>query len=568
MKLLRLKNLFLFGAAVMLLSACGGLGKMAKYANDITYNVDPEPLIVRGDSVELNISGKFPGKYFHKKAMVEMTPALQYGGSETEYKMVAYQGEKAAGNAIVIPFENGKDYSYNDKVAYAAAMEDQTEVVVKFKGVMGSKTKDFDPVKIADGVITTPYLMMSDDKVLLGEDKFQRITQHDLYAQINYLVNSSNVRSSELNDEDIKTLRALIKQVAEDEAMMFTALNVDAYASPEGEISLNENLADDRAASAGKVVSAEFKKRKIKIENEDSFYNLNGKGEDWKGFQEAMEASDIADKELILRILNMYNDVTKREAEIRNLAATYQVIAEEILPDLRRSQMTLVYEIVGKTDEEIIGLARTAPDSLNIEELLFAATLTDDMNEQLQFYQAAEAQFPNDYRGANNVGYIYMLQNKMNDAEAQFTKANGIQENPYSTNNLGVIARLKGDRKKAMEMYQNATAAGSAVNYNMGIVQIQNGDYSSAIGNMGSENTFNVALAKVLNGNAQGAKTTLEAAPEKDTAMGQYLMAIIGARTADANLVSNSLKAAYAEDSSLKDKAAKDLEFRDYKESL
>lgn len=566
MKLLRLRNLFLFGATALFLSACGGLGKMAKYANDITYNVDPEPLIVRGDSVELNVSGKFPGKYFHKKAMVEMTPALQYGGNESEYKMVAFQGEKAAGNAIVIPYENGKEYSYNDKVAYAAAMGDQSEVVVKFKGVMGSKTKDFDPVKIADGVITTPYLMMSDDKVLLGKDKFQRITQHDLYAQINYLVNSSNVRSSELNEEDIKALRALVEEVAENESMVFTALNIDAYASPEGEITLNENLADDRAASAGKVVSAQFKKNKIEVE--ESFYNLNGKGEDWQGFQKAMEASDIADKELILRILNMYNDVTKREAEIRNLAATYEEIAERILPDLRRSQMTLVYEITGKSDEEIIALARTAPDSLNVEELLYAATLTDDMNEQLQFYQAAESQFPDDYRGANNVGYIYMMQNKMNDAEAQFTKANGIQSNPYSTNNLGVIARLKGDRKKAMEMYENATGAGSEVNYNMGIVQIQNGDYASAIGNMGSENTFNVALAKMLNGNAQGAKTTLDAAPEKDTAMGQYLMAIIGARTADASLVSNSLKAAYAEDSSLKDKAASDLEFRDYKESL
>src|SRR6056297_552257 len=170
MKLQHFKGFLLIGVTAVMLSACGGLGKMSKYANDITYNVDPEPLIVRGDSVELNVSGKFPGKYFHKKALVEMTPALQYGEGETEYKMVMYQGEKAAGNGIVIPYENGKDYTYNDKVAYSAAMENSTEVMVKFKGVMGSKTKDFEPIKIADGVITTPYLMMADDKVLLGED--------------------------------------------------------------------------------------------------------------------------------------------------------------------------------------------------------------------------------------------------------------------------------------------------------------------------------------------------------------------------------------------------------------
>src|SRR6056297_1257146 len=258
MKLQHFKGFLLIGVTAVMLSACGGLGKMSKYANDITYQVDPEPLIVRGDSVELNVTGKFPGKYFHKKAIVDMTPALQYGEGETDYKTVTYQGEKAAGNGIVVPYENGKEYSYNDKVAYDAAMK-QSEVVVKFMGRMGNKTKEFEPIKIADGVITTPYLMMSDDKVLLGEDQFQRITQHDIYAQINYLVNSDHVRGSELRDDDIKAMKAFIEEVSEDDKLAFTSLVIDAYAFPEGEISLNENLANERAESAKKVVERELK---------------------------------------------------------------------------------------------------------------------------------------------------------------------------------------------------------------------------------------------------------------------------------------------------------------------
>lgn len=565
MKLQHIKGFLLFGLTAIMLAGCGGLGNMSKYVNDITYQVDPEPLIVRGDSVELNITGKFPGKYVHKKAIVDMTPALQYTAGETEYKTVVYQGEKAAGNGIVVPYENGKDFTFNDKVAYSADMKD-SDVVVKFVGKMGSKTKVLDPVKIADGVITTPYLMMADDKVLLGEDAFKRVTEHDIYAQINYLVNSSHVRGSELRDADVKAMKEFINNVSKDEMMEFTSVNIDAYASPEGEISLNENLADERAASAMKVVERYMKQ--YKIETGENFGSLNGKGEDWKGFQEAMQKSDIADKDLILRILNMYDDVTKRESEIRNLAATYNEIAERILPDLRRSQITLNYKITGKTDDEIIALARTAPDSLNAEEIFYAATLTDDVNEQLQIYQAAEANFPQDFRGANNVGYIYMTQNKMNEAEAQFIKSNEIQNNPYATNNLGVIARLKGDRDKAMEHYKNATAAGSEVSYNMALVNIQNGNYDKALSNMGDENTFNVALAEVLNGNSQAAKSTLEASPSKDTAEGHYLMAIIGARLADAALVKSSLQAAYAKDSSLKQKAANNLEFRDYQEAI
>jgi Flp pilus assembly protein TadD len=565
MKLQHFKGIALMVIAATLITACGGLGKMSKYAKDITYKVDPEPLIVRGDSVQLNVTGKFPGKYFHKKAGVELTPTLVYTGGETAFKMTEFQGENAAGNAPVISYENGKEFSYSSSVAYTPEME-KSEVMVKILGKQGSKTKAFDAVKIADGVRTTPYLMLSDDKVLLGKDEFKRVTQHNVYSQINYLVNSSQVRSTELNRKEIKDMNTFIKNSTKDPKIAFTSLQVDAYASPEGEISLNENLANDRAKSAGAVVKGEMNKNKIK--KEESFYKLNGKGEDWDGFKKAMEASNVADKELILRILTMYSDVTKREQEIRNLAATYTEIADKILPDLRRSQMTLNYEITGKSDEEILSLAKSTPDALNVEELLYAATLTTDINEQLSFYKAAEAQFPSDYRGANNVGYIFMMQNKMNDAEAQFNKANGITSNPYSTNNLGVIARLKGDRKKALELLNNATAAGSEVNYNIGLVSIQNGDYTKAISSMGNSTTFNVALAKVLNNDAAGAKTALNAAPEKDSAAGQYLMAVIAARSGDGALVKSSLSAAFAQDSSLREKAKKDLEFRDFKDAV
>jgi Flp pilus assembly protein TadD len=565
MKLQHFKGIALMVVAATLITACGGLGKMSKYAKDITYKVDPEPLIVRGDSVQLNVTGKFPGKYFHKKAAVELTPVLTYTGGETAYKMAAFQGEGAAGNAPVISYESGKDFNYSNSVAYTPEME-TSEVMVKILGKMGSKTKAFDAIKIADGVRTTPYLMLSDDKVLLGKDEFKRITQHNVYAPVNYLVNSSQVRSTELSRKEVKEMNAFIKMAAKDAKYSFTSLVVDAYASPEGELSLNENLANDRAASAGNIVKGEMKQNKVKVS--DNFYKLNGKGEDWEGFKSAMEASSIADKELILRILTMYSDLTKREQEIKNLAATYVEVADKILPQLRRSQMTLNYEITGKTDEQILSLAKSTPDALNVEELLYAATLTSDMNEQLAFYKAAEAQFPSDYRGANNVGYIYMMQNKMNDAEAQFNKANGIKSNPVSSNNLGVIARLKGDRKKALELFNNATAAGPEVNYNIGIVSIQNGDYSKAISSMGNSATFNLALAKVLNGDAAGAKTTLNSASEKDSASGQYLMAVIAARMGDGALVKSSLSAAFAADSSLRDKAKKDLEFRDFKDAV
>jgi len=567
MKLSSVKSLALVFVAGIVLAACGGIGKMAKYAETVEYNLDPNPLIVRGDSVAVNINGKFPGKYFSKKAMVEVTPTLEYGENSVAYKMVSFQGEDAAGNARVIPYENGKSFSYSDKVAYTSEMSD-SDLMIYVKGKQGNKEKDFEPYKLADGVITTPYLMMSDDMPIMANDAFERITSHEAYAVINYQVNSSYVRPQELRDDDVKAVNDFLGDYGTNEDYQFKNAEIVSYASPEGELSFNEDLADERAESAAKALTRLMKKNDMEFD-EESFFKLMPKGEDWEGFKEKMEASDIADKDLILRILEMYSDKSKREEEIRNLAATYTVLKEEILPELRRSQITVNYDIVGRSDEEIIALARSAnADTLSLEEMLYATTLTEDMNDQYAIFEKASQQYPNDYRAFNNMGVIKLKKNELADAESMFMKAEQIESNPISKNNLAIIKRLNGERMAAMDMLEEAAGAGDEVNYNMGIIDIQNGKYNSAIQNMKGYNTFNKALAQVLNGNNEGALSTLNSSDAKDSAMGNYLKAIIGARMNDATMVSNSLKAAFSLDASLKEKAMDDLEFRNFQDAI
>ncbi|MCZ4410251.1 hypothetical protein O3Q51_15660 [Cryomorphaceae bacterium 1068] len=547
------------------MAACGGLGKMAKYAETVEYNVDPEPLIVRGDSVELNINGKFPGKYFSKKAMVTLTPTLTYEGGSTPYDSVSYQGEDAAGNATVIPYEGGKNFTYSDRIAYSPEME-TSELMLNILGKQGNKEKAFEPYKLADGVITTPLMVMSDDMPIIGADKFERITSHQANAIINYLVNSSNVRSSELRDEDIKAIESFLKEFGSNEDYQFKGAEIMAYASPEGEISLNENLATERAESAMKAVSRLMDRAKMEYDKE-AFFQLMPKGEDWAGFKSKMEASDIADKELILRILEMYSDVTKREEEIRNLAATYTEVAEKILPELRRSQITVNYDIVGRSDEEIIALARSAnADTLSLEEMLYAATLTEDMNEQYAIYETTASTYPDDYRAHNNMGVIHLRKNEISQAQTMFENAMTKEESPVVKNNMAIITRLNGDRTGAMEMLEAAAGAGDEVNYNMGIIDIQNGDYASAIQNMKGYNTFNKALAQVLAGNTETALKTVNDSDAADTAKGYYLKAIIGARMNDGEAVTTNLNKAYSMDASLEEKAASDLEFRNFQD--
>lgn len=558
----------MLAATALVVAGCGGLGKMDKYASTITHTVDPDPLIVQGDTVHVNINGNFPGKYFYRKALVELTPTITYAGGETPLKMAGFQGDKAAGNYTVVPYETGKTFSYSDKVAYTPAME-QSQLMLNILGKQGKKEKPFTAVKLADGVITTPYLVQSDDRVILAPDQFVRVTSHSADATINYLVASEVVRPSELQDQDVKDVTAFVKAAVKNPRITWKGVTVDAWASPEGEVKMNENLADKRAATGKRWIQGVMNANKVEGAKDNAFYTLNPRGEDWNGFKTAVQASSFPDKDLVLRVLEMYPDVDRREQEIKNMAATYKTeIAEGILPKLRRSEVKVNYDVNGYSDEELSSLSKTNPDTLNLEELLKAAALSNDLNDQLRIYREAERRFPQDYRAANNAGYILFQQGKSAEAEAEFQKANGIQENPISTNNLGVIARQKGDRAKAAGLFAKATAAGPDVKYNQGIIDIQNGNYASANGNMGGQNTFNAALAKMLGGDAAGAGTILAASPDKDSAMGHYLAAIIAARTNNGEGVRTNLAAAVAKDASLRDKAMKDLEFRNFKDNL
>lgn len=577
-----LNRLSLLLIPAVVISGCGGLGKMNKYASTITYTVDPNPLIVQGDTVHVNVNGNFPGKYFYKKAQVELTPTIVSGtdgmvesngawapksGTATPLKMTGFQGEKAAGNYTVVPYETGKSFSYSDKVAYKPEMA-QSQLMVMILGKQGKKEKPFTPIKLADGVITTPYLMWNSDKVIMAKDNFVRITNHSLNATINYLVASEVVRPTELKDADIKAMADFLKANAKNERISLTGAVIDAYASPEGEVNMNEGLAEKRDNTAKKWLQGELAKNKYAKAKNDSLYTLNPRGEDWEGFRAATQASSFKDKDLVLRVLEMYPDVNKRESEIKNMAATYKEIAEDILPKLRRSEIKLNYDVVGYSDEELTQMSKTSPDSLNVEELLKAASLTSDPNEQLRIYKECERIHATDYRASNNIGCIYYAQNKMTEAEAQFQKANSIMDNPISTNNLAAITRQKGDRNKAMDMLKKSASAGPEVKYNMGMIDIQNGNYASANSNFSGSNGFNPALAKLLGGDAAGAQSLLQASPDKDTAMGHYLLAICAARQNNGDQVRSELGMAVQKDDKLRDKAKKDLEFRAFKDNL
>lgn len=553
-----MKLMAVVALSASVLIACNPLSKMVKRQGEVNYELTPNPVEMHGDSIAISLSGSFPEKYFHKKVSATVTPVIVYGENSENFAELKLKGEDSEAEGSTINYEKGGSFSHTATIPYKEGMETAT-VELRVTGEFKGKTKDLDPKKVADGTMITSKLVMSSDAGIIGADNFQKFTLENNNVDIHYLVNNSTVRGSEMTDADIKALKANMKAWNKDVKMEYNNLAIEAYASPEGELSKNENLANDRAMSAAKAIEGLLKS--AKVEMGENFTNAVGKGEDWAGFKSLMQASDIEGKDLIIRVLETYQDGAKREEEIKNIAATYTEVAKKILPQLRRSQCNLVMKHNNLTDDEIKALVDTKIDSLDVEQMLYAATLYDDVAKKESIYKSCEQIHASDWRGANNVGYIYLTQNKLAEAKAQFEKANGISaNNPVVQNNLGVIERLNGNLDAAMEYYDNASGAGPEVAQNKGIINIIKGNYADAVSNYSGVNSFNAALAKLMNGdNSIGA--TIDGSNDKDEALSYYLKAVAGARSGDNDMMINNLKTACSKDASLKAKAKGDVEF-------
>ena len=544
----------LMAMVVALFSSCSK--KMGELSADY-FTVTPQVLEAVGGKVPATINGKFPEKYFNKKAVVEVTPVLKWNGGEAKGQPATFQGEKVEGNDQTISYKMGGSYTMKTSFDYVPEMA-KSELYLEFKATIGKKVVTIPAVKVADGVISTSELVnntLGNANPALGEDAFQRIIKEKHDANIMFLIQQANIRSSEL-----KTAKEFNKEVAnvnEAANKKISNIEVSAYASPDGGVSLNTTLAENREGNTTKMLSKDLKKAKI-----DAPIDAKYTAQDWEGFQELVSKSNIQDKELILRVLSMYQDPAQREQEIKNISSVYKTMADEILPQLRRSRLTLNYEIIGKSDEEIAKLASSNPSELNVEELLYAATLTNDPAKQEAIYTQATKQFPNDYRAFNNLGKLAYQAGNVDKAESYFKKAASVNASPEVNMNLGLISLIKGD-KAAAETYFGKAAGTKELGESMGNLYIAQGQYERAVNSFGDSKTNSAALAQILAKDYNKAKNTL-ANVERPDAYTDYLMAVLGARTNNSSMVTSSLKSAVAKDPSLAKKAATDLEFAKY----
>lgn len=552
-----MKKLYLPLLMALIVVGLSSCKKMGPLSPDY-FTVTPQVLEAVGGKVPATINGKFPEKYFSKKAVVEVTPVLRWNGGEVKGQSAVFQGEKVQGNDQSISYKVGGNYTMKVSFDYVPEMA-KSELYLQFTAKVGKKVVKIPEVKIADGVISTSELLgktVGSANPANAADAFQRIIKQAKEAKIMFLIQQANLRASELKSGEVKDFNATVAEVnADTKGKKINNIEISAYASPDGGMDLNTKLAENRESNTASYLSKELKKGKI-----DAAVDSKYTAEDWSGFQELVSKSNIQDKELILRVLSMYSDPQQRETEIKNISSVYKTLADEILPQLRRSRLTLNYDLIGKSDAEIMEFFNSDPSKLNVEEILYASTLTNDAAKKQAIFAKTTELYPNDFRAYNNLAELAFRNGDVAKAESYANKAASINASAPEVNmNLGLIALVKGN-KAAAESYLAKASGAKELNEALGNLYVAQGQYERAVNAFGDTKTNSAALAQILSKDYNKAKTTLTGVTAPD-AYTDYLMAVLGARTNNASMVTSSLASAVKKEASLANRAATDLEF-------
>jgi len=550
------KILFLAAASVVALSSCSKLGKLTSE----NFNVTPTPLELVGNEVPATINGTFPVKYMKKKAVVTVTPVLKYAGGEAVGQSATFQGEKVEGNGTTIQYKMGGVYTMKSNFTYEEPMLN-SDLYARFDAKLGNKTVSIPEVKIGYGVLATSQLLSRCNMTAsTAPDAFQRVMAQKQEANIKFLINQANLRASELNSVSIRDLGKILQEINDnEESRALQNIEVSAYASPDGKYALNEKLAEQRQNVSANYLKGELKKIQMEADVDTKFT-----AEDWDGFQELISKSNLQDRDVILRVLSMYKDPEEREQQIRNMSEVFTDIKESILPELRRARLIVNYEIIGRSDVQILAQYDLDPSKLSVEELVYGANkLVKDEETRRQWNETIARLYPSDYRPLNNMAQVAIASGQTELAQTYLKQASNINKNaPEVNTNLALLA-LKDGNVAAAESYLAKGSGSETFKEVMGNLNIAKGNYTQAASDLAGVMSNSAALAQILAKDYTSAKTTLAGIKNAD-AVTSYLQAILAARTGDAATVTSALASAIRQDASLAERAANDYEFVKY----
>ena len=558
---MKTKNILLVSlmAAAMMTSCSGKLGQLS---GDY-FKVNPNPLVADGGQVDATINGVFPEKYMNKKAVITVTPELRYtkNGEQQTLKgqPATFQGEKILGNDQTISYQLGGHYTMKASYPYEAAMQ-KSELYLTFDAKLGKKQVDVPAIKVADGVIATSELYhrtLTSAQPSVAADAFQRVVEQKQEANIKFLIQQAELRKSELQNNSVQEFVDLLKRISTDrENMMLGNIEVSAYASPDGGFALNEKLANKRQQNTEGFVKQQMKQTKVEADVE-----ANYTAQDWEGFQQLVQASDIQDKDVILRVLSMYKDPQEREQQIKNMSHGFKELADGILPELRRARLTINYETLGRDDDAIFSQIKSDPSKLSVEELIYASSIAETPAEQESILKTTTRIYPKETRAYNNLAAL--AYNKGNYEEAQRYLAQAVGNGTACSEvkaNQGLLALQSGD-VKAAENYIGQAGNANGLAEILGNLHLAQGNYALAEQDFNGVNSNSAALAQILNKNYAKAAQTLKNV-EKADGMTDYLLAIVNSRQGNADAAQSFLRSAIQKDASLKAYADNDLEFK------
>lgn len=566
------------------LAACAGTD-MNKLAKEQTLKSNPSPLELKGDSVLFKLDAALPVKILNKNK--NYTLNLEYKAFENKVALgtTAFVGAEFPNASTQAPTKTANfGFAYNDnlKKGYLIAVGEL--------GAPNGKGKKTPEVTVTSGIIITPLLVQPVFPTAVadhGYDNREELTP----TVVNFYFQK---RIAQLDKKEMKGDRAKYFEKFIASKYVTRTVNIIGTHSPEGFEAYNEKLSEQRAITIEKYYREMMKKFNYGLVADSITFVVKGKVKDWTDFKaqlDSIKKLKPEQKEEILAIVNSEEGTFhQKELKLQKLKS-YKILEKEIYPKLRNAQTEVLTVKPKKSDATIFLMAQkiatgtaTKTDSLNAKELLYAATLTPNPDEQEAILKAATKRDAS-YEAHNNLGVVYLEKAKkepvaatkkelLDKAITQFDIAKNKKEGAEVLLNYASAKTMSGERESVAETLEKAkkmegnSDVSKGIKALQGIVDIKKGNYESAISNLSGAGTdaqisFNRGLALLLNKDAQGAKATLAEAigANGNVAVYYYVAAIANAKTNDLDAVNSNLKSCFKLDDSFKRKALDDLEF-------
>lgn len=474
---------------MILLAACPALfcpvpGSMAQVRQG-SVTVQVNELAQRGDSLYVDMAVTTEGRNVPSRMSADFTPVLVSGERSLALPAVSLMGRNSYRNhrralALMSAKERGayeKSAPYYVVPDYKGDSRMDYRLALPYEAWMSSAKLTLQRIDCGCGKSSVTDVRLLAGKVSLEEviviERY-RIEPHLAYIRpeaeavksraeqgesfLDFAVGKTSVNPEfGRNAAELEKIRRMIDLVQDDKDLTIKRIVIVGYASPEGSLAMNERLSEGRA----KALRDYLQSRYPAIPG--SLYSIRFGGENWDDLVEAVQTSDMPDKQAVLDIIDRYSIIGGREAKLMALkgGTPWRYMLREMFPSLRKVTVTVDYDVRNFDAEEAKAVVKTRPQNLSLNELYLVANTYEPGSEDFNsLFETAVRLYPESVTATVNAAVAALERRDFVGAERYLRSVKSPDRIPECDNAWGLLLMLRDQDYDRAAPYFEAPAAG------------------------------------------------------------------------------------------------------------